>query len=426
MGSKTKNNMIPFLMFLAIVLSLVFVQTKNHFNFAGSGFGGGTVLAADSADEVKDDIKDLEKKKKEEQEKLERYEGDVSRLQGEVNSTQKDINTTEAKIDSVEENIERKEEDIKSLNKNIEFKKLTLKRMLQKLYYNSEQPLLYLLLKKDSFLESAVSTDNLLSLKKKTLSVLDEINQSKEEVESDQKELEEEKEKHEDLLGIKEAQKNSLVSEKQEFQQKVEKKKLSVAQINKKISKLKSTLSSFLGKSFDAKDIVDAIKYASKKTGVRKEFLMAMLDKESDLGRFTGGCTYKNTKVKSADKTEFKKICEELGYNYKKQKISCAASWGGYGGAMGVAQFMPTTWVGYKSSIASYTGHNPPDPWNLTDGVVGMAEKLKRAGAASKKKEHYAAKVYYCGGPSSAYWKTKCEDYADTVIDWSDGYDDYF
>jgi membrane-bound lytic murein transglycosylase B len=170
---------------------------------------------------------------------------------------------------------------------------------------------------------------------------------------------------------------------------------------------------------------VEAIEFASKKTGVRKEFLMAMLDKESDLGRFTGGCTYKNTRVKESDKEAFKEICDELDYDYKKQKISCALSYG-YGGAMGVAQFMPTTWMGYKDAISNYTGHKPPDPWNLTDGVVGMAEKLRRAGGDSKKGEHYAAKVYYCGGPGSSYWNTHCEAYANTVISWSSGYDDYF
>jgi hypothetical protein len=57
---------------------------------------------------------------------------------------------------------------------------------------------------------------------------------------------------------------------------------------------------------------------------------------------------------------------------------------------------------------------------------MGMALKLKKAGADKKSKEHYAAKLYYCGGPSSPYWSTKCEAYADTVVSWSKGYDEYF
>lgn len=394
------------------------------FNLSSLGLGEFFVLAADD-EEIQDDIKDLEKKKEEELEKLQRYEGDVSRLQGAVYSTQKDISATEEKIETVEETIERKEKDIENMNKNIEFKKVALRKMIQEVYLSSEQPLLYLLLEENSLFESITNKDNLISLKREILSMLDEIEQSKKAIENEKQELEEKKNEHEELLWVKEAQKSNLVNEKKEFEVKVEKKKLTVAEIDAKISKLRSALSSFLGESFDAKDIVEAIEFASNKTGVRKEFLMAMLDKESDLGRFTGGCTYKNTKVKDSDKEVFKDICEELDYDYKKQKISCALSYG-YGGAMGVAQFMPTTWIGYKDAIAKYTGHNPPDPWNLTDGVTGMAEKLRRAGADKKSGEHYAAKVYYCGGPGSSYWNTHCEAYADTVVSWSSGYDDYF
>jgi len=47
---------------------------------------------------------------------------------------------------------------------------------------------------------------------------------------------------------------------------------------------------------------------------------------------------------------------------------------------------LPDTWLGYKSQIAAKTGHNPPDPWNLTDGVVGMAIKLAKGGATKKKR----------------------------------------
>lgn len=417
-----KNNLI---LLSIVVILFVFLPFRQADNFSNFYFGGFFVSATDNEDEVKDDIKDLKKERKEESEKLQRYEGDVNRLRGIVYNTQKDIEKTETEIETVEETIKRKEKDIENLNKNIEFKKIALKKMVREVYYNSEQSFLFLLLKKNSFFESVTSTDNFLSLKKETLSMLYEINQSKKKIKEDQEELAGKKEKHEDLLWVKEAQKSSLVGEKRVFEQKVQEKKLSITEINAKISKLKSTLSSFLGESFDAKDIVDAVKFASKKTGVRKEFLMAMLDKETDLGRFTGGCTYKNTKIRSSDKEIFKDICEDLGYNYKKMKVSCALSYG-YGGAMGVAQFMPSTWIGYEDAITGHTGHKPPDPWDLSDGVVGMAEKLKRAGGSKKSGEHHAAKVYYCGGPNSAYWNTHCEAYADTVKSWSKGYDEYF
>ena len=115
----------------------------------------------------------------------------------------------------------------------------------------------------------------------------------------------------------------------------------------------------------------------------------------------------------------FKDICEELDYKWKTRKVSCPPSgYKGTGGAMGVAQFMSDTWLGYKKSIASLTGHNPPDPWNLTDGVVAMALKLAKGGATKKSGECNAAKLYLSGTTSSKYnW------YCTKVLYWADNYE---
>ena len=118
----------------------------------------------------------------------------------------------------------------------------------------------------------------------------------------------------------------------------------------------------------------------------------------------------------------FKEICDDLGYDYKKMKVSCALSYG-IGGAMGVAQFMPSTWMGYKDAIASSVGHSPANPWKLKDGIMGMALYLKNKGGDRKSGEHTAAAAYYCGSNLS---RDVCQNYANTVISWSKGYDEYF
>jgi hypothetical protein len=234
-------------------------------------------------------------------------------------------------------------------------------------------------------------------------------------------ELAEKKEEHEKLLAQKQAEKNEIVSD-------INESKLTISQLQAKMAKLRSRLSSFLGKSFSMDDVIDAVKYAEKKTGVRKEFLFAILDKESDLGRFTGGCTYKNSKMGDTNEEIFKHICDKLGYDYKKVKVSCPLSYG-IGGAMGVAQFMPSTWgdpdgspSGWRPQIKNKVGHEP-DPWDLEDGIMGMALKLAAAGADKKSGEYKAAAMYYCGGN---WTRTVCKNYANTVISWSKGYDDYF
>lgn len=72
---------------------------------------------------------------------------------------------------------------------------------------------------------------------------------------------------------------------------------------------------------------------------------------------------------------------------------------------MGVAQFMSDVWRGYESDIRSKTGHKNPDPWNLTDGVMAMALKLRKAGATSDKESVIKkASINYLGNFNANYY----------------------
>ena len=392
--------------------------------------GVGVVRAGDDTEDqisdTKDEIKKLEKTKKKKETIKNSYVQNASILKGHINRLVGNINSVKKEAERVNEEIDQAEKNIENKQKQIQISRVRVSKILREIsYYKREMRLIVLDDRKG--LEEYIRVQKAVEeLQKKAVGDLYELKEEKKSLEKDKADKDALKDK---LLS----EKNSLEGEKQKknsdlysVNKQIAIKDKEIKAINRKINALQSALSSFLGKSFNAKDIVEAVKFASKRTGVRKEFLMAMLDKETDLGRFTGGCTYKNTKMRSTDKKIFKSICKELGYNYKKKKISCALSYG-YGGAMGVAQFMPSTWLGYKSAITRYTGHNPPDPWSLTDGVMGMAEKLKRGGADRKKGEHYAAKLYYCGSPRSKYWDTHCEVYADKVASWAKGgYDEYF
>lgn len=187
-------------------------------------------------------------------------------------------------------------------------------------------------------------------------------------------------------------------------------------------------------------EIREAVKFASSITGVRQDFLMGMLVVESDLGRNTGGCTYEEVE-RGAEKAyeqgrlshrswitfqerrnRFKGIVEGLDHDYKKLTVSCNPSrYAGTGGAMGVPQFMPDTWLEYKDRISEAVGKENPDPWDLRDGVVAMAIKLADVpGVKSHQSsaERRAAKLYLSGTTSWQYdW------YANQIFYWAANYE---
>lgn len=386
-----------------ITLSLVVII----FSFFGYAF----VFADETATDVQKELDKVNKQYEQKQEELKDKQADLS-------VTQKQISNTSNIIAKTEKEISQKETELKALEDRIKLNKNILSVYTQEMYYSDQESEWALTFDSNNFNDYLENFDQIINIKEKVITAIEKIKNDKDDIANVKEELADKKEEHQELLVVKQIEKKEIAVDIIETEVTIEK-------LQKKMAKLRSTLSSFLGKAYDAKDIADAIKFASGKTGVRKEFLFAMLDKETDLGRFTGGCTYDKSKMGDKNAVIFKRIAKDLGYDYKKLKVSCALSYG-IGGAMGVAQFMPTTWVGYEDAISSYTGHKPPDPWNLTDGVMGMAEKLKRGGANSKKGEHNAAKIYYCGGPSSKHWNTNCENYADTVDKWAkDGYDEF-
>lgn len=172
---------------------------------------------------------------------------------------------------------------------------------------------------------------------------------------------------------------------------------------------------------------------AQKSTGVDPALVLAILTQESNLGENVGQCYLtndstgagvgKNTgtffaKVMSParDVPPFLELGLKLGFDPHHQVVSCPiASAGGWGGAMGPAQFIPSTWTLYASRVASARGIETANPWDPQDAIMAMSLFLKDLGAdrGGYTAESTAAAKYYAGGA----WATSSgRGYANSVM----------
>ena len=103
---------------------------------------------------------------------------------------------------------------------------------------------------------------------------------------------------------------------------------------------------------------------------------------------FTKQKSCKNAKTACSsrdDQTAFVDIMSGLGRDASSVPLSCPiVSAGPWGGAMGPAQFIPSTWQLFKERIASIVGKFLPDPWDPKDAIVASAIYLGDLGAGSK------------------------------------------
>ncbi|TSD02167.1 MAG: hypothetical protein Athens071424_170 [Parcubacteria group bacterium Athens0714_24] len=170
-----------------------------------------------------------------------------------------------------------------------------------------------------------------------------------------------------------------------------------------------------------------AVEYATlawQTTGVRPAFLLGVITEESNLGANVGKGNWTVDLANSrcaSQRTAFVQITSALGLNPDLMPVSKKAWYGYCGGAMGPAQFMPTTWLLYDDKISSITGHNPPNPWDPKDAFVAAALLLKDNGATSNGTvgERKAALKYLAG----SNWNNKAYAfYGDDVMEFATKY----
>jgi membrane-bound lytic murein transglycosylase B len=390
----------------------------------------GGVLAAQSDNEkerkaLESQLAELENEISQYETKIENYRKQGKNLQTEIKKLEAQITKLNLQIRAINLTLSKLDEEIGStqaqINRtesDIDFNKKNLSQILQTLYENDNKSLVEILFKNPQLSDFFTDLNNLLAVQDNLRLVIAKIAEAHQKLVDQKEVLALERADATALKAYQDSQKASIQKtqtekgsllkftkgKESEYQKLLTETKKTAAEIRKRIFQLLG------GGELEFDEAYKLAKFAERATGVRAALILAVLDRESALGKNVGQCDYKTAMHPTRDIPVFLSIIDELNLEKNLEagiiKVSCPNADGAFGGAMGPAQFIPSTWKLYKDRVAEITGNNPPSPWRNADAFIATALYLKDAGAgpgASLANERKAAAKYYAGSRWSNY-----------------------
>jgi len=361
--------------------------------------------------------------------------GDVSYLTSQINALKTKVKARGLAIAQLKVSIKEKNSKIENLLDTIEKQHDSIAQLLRNTNDFDNESFVHLLLADDSLSTFYSDLESYAAIKRAVKVSVDEIRGIKDETEAEKNDLEQKQNKETDAkVELENAQKKVAQSEAEKRQllsisksKEVEYQKLAATK-KARADKIRSAL--FPLRDSQAIPFGTALTYAEnaqKKTNVRPAFVLAILQQESNMGANVGSCVitnlltgetkgvnsgtiFKNGIHPTRDLPLLQGIVESVGRNPLTTRVSCPIAGGGYGGAMGPAQFIPSTWNGIKQQIANALNKQIPDPWNPEDAIMASSILLmgNGAGAGGYTAERTAALKYYAGGnwnkPANAFY----------------------
>lgn len=361
---------------------------------------------------------------------------DIAILDGNIKLKKLAIKAHTLAITKLDEQITQKSQAIQSMAETIAKNKVSLSELLRQVNERDNQSAVELALEFNNVVHFFDEIESSRRLQDAVQDSVKNLTGLKTQEETARTELEDDKEQEQGLRTLQELEKKSIEGQEREKQQilKVTKGKESeyqkvLSNKQKEAANIRSQL--FLLQGSPSISFEKAIEYAnlaSRLTGVRPAFILGIIAQESDLGRNVGQCNlpddppsdhWQAVMKPTRDHAPYLAITRDLGLDPERMPVSCPLRGRngariGWGGAMGPAQFIPSTWVLYVKKVGDLTGHKPPNPWDPQDAFVASGLLSKDNGAVgTRENERKAAAKYFAGGN----WNTSLgRSYASQVL----------
>lgn len=439
---------------LVLLLCLSFLLPQNHTLSAASDTTVQQAALQSQYDSLQKEIEQWQGVLNETKTKANSIEGDVTYLNAKIKEAQLAIKAKTVAIQQISGQISSKNVAINQLNGKLAKGKESLAQLIRQTREIDAYTLPSVLLANKNLSDFFSDLDTFASIQDAMQTHFDNINNTKSETEKAKVELGKQKNAEADAQHAIELKKKTVTASQVEkkvllaatqtqakaYQAILADRQAKAAAIRAALFRLRDTQ----GVSFDK--ALTYANFASSKTGVRPALILAILTQESDLGKNQGSClvadlatgngvgknsgtAFQQVMKAPRDTEPFKNITSRLGLDWKTQPVSCPPGYTyyvgrGFGGGMGPAQFIPSTWELFKKRIGAVMGvsADAADPWSPQDAFVATAIYMADLGAdtASFSAERNAACRYYSGSSCQPGRKPSNVFYGDQVMQTAD------
>ncbi|MFA5854202.1 MAG: lytic murein transglycosylase [Patescibacteria group bacterium] len=371
-------------------------------------------------------LKDVRSEKNTLANKLKQLNAQRAKLNLQVQQTKALLNDTASKLDQTQGHIAVQAEKLEHLHEQMGI-------VLQELYRQDQRGLIEILLSGSDLSDFFAEVSGYAQINDGLSSILDQTKRVTASLKEQEEHLVDQKQQQENLVAIIQLQNQEVVSTigvqdslLQQTKGKETNYQTALSDTKKRASEIKNRIYNLIevGKKVTFGEAVAVADWASSHTGVRSAFLLAILTQESNLGKNVGTCNRANDPPSKSwkvvmkperDHEPFKKITAALNLPIDTTPISCPmkdakGNQVGWGGAMGPAQFIPSTWASYGPKVEAISGKTA-NPWDMRDAFLASAIYLKALGAGNQSGEWTAAMKYFSGSTNLKY-----RFYGDNVV----------